>query len=293
MCAAEGNPHPTRMSTARSAPCFSTTRNKLRTLRYLYPAARNVEAGSTVPYPAVAEAYPASVTESDTLGFTPSLSFEIPEHMVGLVEFITSGRLQGQSQVVLPTGDDPTEWLGAPLLLTVYKVFVAIAGPDAGLPTLAPGVVTLDASFSPVSQVIPRVWYQPGQNDAGVYLHQTVQANTIVEALNPGTYVATVSVQTNGVVVAPPYWVTASFGGTNAWSRLGSVAPFVTLSLAEDPPMFQMRATMRYTSSTRESTFPVVTTVTKQYQCAPSGGACMEVPSGVTLPECLATSCPS
>lgn len=279
----------------RSAPCSSTTRNKLRTLRHLYPAARNVEAGSTVLYPAVGEAYPASLTESDTQGFTPSLSFEVPEHMVGLIEFITSGRLQGQAQVALPAGDDPSEWLGAPLLLTVYKVFVAIAGPDAGLPTLAPGVVTLDTSFAPVSQVIPRAWYQPGQDDAGVFPHQTVQANTIVEALNPGTYIATVSVQTNGVVAAPPYWVTASFGGTSAWASAGSVAPFVTLPLAEDPPMFQMRATMRYTSSTRENTaFPVITTTAKQYQCAPAGngGACMETLLGVTFPECLATPCP-
>lgn len=276
--------------------CGASTRAKLRTLRRLYPAARDVEHGGTVLYDATTTQFPASTTLVTTPGMTPSLSFEVPEHMVGLVEFATSGRLRGQSTAVLPGGTDPTAWLGAPLLLTVYKVFVAVPGPNIDLPTFAPGVVTLDPAFTPVSQVVPRVWYQPSQSNAGpLYQHQTVHANTVVEVLQTGTYIATLSVQNDGItagVGSPAYWVTATFGGTNGWQEMAFVSPYSTLTLAEDPPIFQIRATMRYLSGGASG--PGQTTVVKKFTYAPPGNGCrtIEVANGSTLPEVLATPCP-
>ena len=269
---------PTEMSvpfadSCGSRVCSSNTRNKLRTLTNLWES--GVDASFAVETPGEAQDVVASPVATTT-GIVDSIRFEVPHNVVGVVDFVSSVRLHSYAQVALPANQYPSTYLGAPVRLTVYKVLVTDGGDTF-----------VDPAFNfgePISQLVTRVWYVPSLSSD----QQTVNCAAVSEPLNPGTYVATLTVENDAS--AQPYWVSATLvtgGGESGWTRAAWTNPFPTLPVAP-PLMFYIRATMTYSHSTKPGGYVRYNATTQRYTCT-GGPSCRQAPTGTCLPTCLST----
>jgi hypothetical protein len=259
-------------------------RNKLRTLRDTWPD--SIRSDFTTVNPTATEAFNSSVTESLTSGLIESIQFEVPDYMFGSMDLISSVRLNSIITTTLAANNYPSAYLAAPVRLTVYKVFTSNTGVISLAPTTGVG------AFTPISQLVPKIWYNPYLNKGAVYPHDTVSANTLSLTLGPGTYIATQTLETDGTA-ASKYWISAvlSAAGVSGWNRAGFTAPFAGITLAATPPLLQIRGNMLFAQSTPSSEKnqgPPIDAVNKEYLCVAT--ACTVVSSGgVTLPTCLST----
>lgn len=255
--------------------CSSNTRNKLRTLTNLWES--GVDASVAVetpdePQDVVAQPF------ATTTGIIESIRFEVPLNMVGVVDFVSAVRLHSYAQVALPANKYPSTYLGAPVRLTVYKVLVTEDGDTFVDPAFHLG--------EPISQLVARAWYVPSL--AGNQ-QQTVNCAAVSEPLNPGTYVATLTVE-NDAQPGYQYWVSATLvtgGGASGWTRPAWTNPFPTLPIAP-PLMFYIRATMAYSHSTKPGGYVRYNATTQRYTCT-GGPSCQQTPTGTCLPTCLST----
>jgi hypothetical protein len=266
---------------ARSRICPNSVRNKLRTLRDTWPD--GIRSDFTTANPDAAEAFNASLAGPLTSGLIESIQFEIADRMFGQIDLISSVRLNSIITNALAAVSYPSAYLAAPVRVTVYKVYVS----NSGVITLAP--TTGAGAFTPVSQLVPRVWYNPTLNTGGVFPHDTVSASTLSLTLGPGIYVATQTLETDGTP-ASEYWVSAVLSalGVSGWNRAGFTNPF-SIALAANPPLLQIRGTMLFASGTpSRNDGPPEAATNKEYLCV--AASCTEVAAGgVTLPTCLST----
>jgi hypothetical protein len=269
--------------------CASNGRAKINTLNRLWIA--GLRSAYTV-LPSTGQTFDAETTApaGQTRGLTPSIKFEVPADMTAIVDFISAIRAHELDHTTLLDGDQfPSAYLAAPFRLTVYKVFVSTSPLSSG-----GGVTTLDPYFIPISQLVTRAWYDPTLLGAAPedYPQEAVSANTVVEPLSTGTYVATVTCETNGDVTtgpAPAFWesLTNLQVPDSGWGTTTPVQPFGLLQVVF-PPILQIRATMYYVNGTRNTPAQQTVAVPETYLCTLAvPPAYLEDATGITLPECV------
>jgi hypothetical protein len=279
----------------KSRICSSTTQCKARNLRNIWKASQAVDYSEENPAAVQTFAYAGTDPTSDAI--IDSVEFDIPENMIGDVDFITAVRAHLIEQTAAPAATlMPSAYLAAPFRIIIHKVFVSTTG-----------AITVDTTFDPLSILVPRAAYNPLLTDLAAPLYpwhslntvmtnDTVSADTTTITLVAGRYVADLHLEMDDQYWAesalPGGWEVYGFTmptGFAAYFPLapGTAPPYVT----PVPPLLQVRSNFTFDSCTRTTSFSPLDTANKMYLC--TNRACTEsdANAAVSLSTCIAQPC--